>query len=215
MNRTLETRPWSVSPLARPLTHPSGMSRKGASVDATQSEQWRPTVGYKGYEVSDLGRVRSLDRLISTSVGKGYRRIQGRILSPWTHYFGYKVVRLAADGKYVTWYVHALVLTAFRGSCPDGMVCRHLDGDPANNCLNNLCWGTQSENLLDEVRHGTHYLAKRTHCKYGHEYTPENTQWRSDGINSRLCRQCQTLRVARRRAARVAKRKEAAACGSD
>jgi hypothetical protein len=52
--------------------------------------------------------------------------------------------------------VHTLVLAAFVGPCPDGMVTRHLDGKPWNNRLENLCYGTPAENAADAVRHGTH-----------------------------------------------------------
>ncbi len=50
--------------------------------------------------------------------------------------------------------VHRLVLETFVGPCPDGMECRHLDGNPANNNLDNLCWGTPKENAKDRELHG-------------------------------------------------------------
>jgi hypothetical protein len=53
--------------------------------------------------------------------------------------------------------VHRLVLEAFIGPCPAGMECRHLDGDLANNRLENLCWGTPVENAADITRHGRRY----------------------------------------------------------
>ena len=52
--------------------------------------------------------------------------------------------------------VHRLVLETYIGPCPPDMECRHLDGNPANNKLNNLKWGTRSENSYDAIRHGTH-----------------------------------------------------------
>lgn len=51
--------------------------------------------------------------------------------------------------------VHQLVLMAFVGPKPEGYVCRHLDGNPHNNNLENLCWGTQKENSQDAIKHGT------------------------------------------------------------
>lgn len=55
------------------------------------------------------------------------------------------------------WFaVHTLVLTAFRGPCPLGLICRHFpDGDRTNNQLSNLQWGTWQENAADKVVHGT------------------------------------------------------------
>jgi predicted HicB family RNase H-like nuclease len=49
--------------------------------------------------------------------------------------------------------VHVLVLLTFRGPPQEGQVCRHLDGNPANNHLDNLAWGTRSENAHDSVKH--------------------------------------------------------------
>ena len=48
-----------------------------------------------------------------------------------------------------------VVLTAFVGRCPDGMECRHINGNPANNRLDNLLWGTPTENAADRDLHGT------------------------------------------------------------
>jgi hypothetical protein len=53
-------------------------------------------------------------------------------------------------------FVHRLVLEAFVGPCPPGMQCRHFpDSNPVNNWVNNLQWGTQSENEVDKKTHGT------------------------------------------------------------
>lgn len=51
--------------------------------------------------------------------------------------------------------VHKLVLNAFVGKRPDGFLCRHLNGNQRDNRLENLCWGTPSENVRDSMRHGT------------------------------------------------------------
>jgi hypothetical protein len=50
--------------------------------------------------------------------------------------------------------VHQMVLETFVGPRPEGMVCRHLDGNPSNNRLENLRWGTVQENMADMDRHG-------------------------------------------------------------
>lgn len=89
------------------------------------------------------------------------------------------------------------MLTAFVGPRPDGMVTCHNDGNPANNNLSNLRWDTQSNNQLDAVKHGTHPLAAATHCKRGHEWTPENT--RRDGHGWRRCATCADAATARRK----------------
>jgi len=51
--------------------------------------------------------------------------------------------------------VHALVLRAFVGLCPEGKQCRHFDGDKGNNRLGNLAWGTCVEQAMDREKHGT------------------------------------------------------------
>jgi hypothetical protein len=62
--------------------------------------------------------------------------------------------------------VHRLVLETFIGPCPPGMECRHLDGNPTNNKLNNLRWGTHKENIQDSIKHGTNYISKYDGASY-------------------------------------------------
>ena len=100
---------------------------------------------------------------------------------------GYLKVMLCNNGKSKNFYIHSLVLMTFVGPRPDGMQIRHLDGNPQNNHVSNLRYGTASENAYDRVEHGTHSNAGKTHCPQGHEYTPENTQLRRGG---RWCRTC-------------------------
>ncbi|MEZ2310872.1 NUMOD4 domain-containing protein [Paraburkholderia sp. RCC_158] len=119
------------------------------------TECWKPVVGYEGlYEVSDLGRVRSLDRY-SPIRGGGVALHRGRILRPGTHEFGYAHVQLYRDAVAVSFLVQYLVLEAFVGPRPDGLMACHNDGAPKNNVLGNLRWDTQVSNLADRVAHGT------------------------------------------------------------
>ena len=118
-------------------------------------EKWRDVVGLEGrYQASDFGRVRSLDRTTIRSDGQT-RRYRGKMLTPTLLPVGYFAVRLMVDGKYLTHYVHRLVLLSFVGSPLEDEECRHLDGDPQNNHLGNLKWGTSGENSADMIRHGT------------------------------------------------------------
>jgi hypothetical protein len=86
------------------------------------------------------------------------------------------------------------------------MVARHLNGNPADNRLANLQWGSLLENAADTRRHGTHNNGSKTHCKRGHEFTEANTFW--DRTGKRECRECRRAyfreRDARRRAERAA-----------
>jgi hypothetical protein len=116
-------------------------------------ETWRPVAGYEGlYEVSDLGRVRSVERVVVTSSGIS-RRLPGVTLRPGIRHGGHLQVALSRGGSVVSRKVHQLVLLTFRGSAPEGHGSRHLDGNAQNNTLANLVWGTQGENMIDRWRH--------------------------------------------------------------
>ena len=114
-------------------------------------ETWKGIIGYEGiYQVSDCGRVRSVSRI--TPHG---RMRKGQIIKLRTGSGGTPKVALYRNAIPQTFSVHCLVLTAFAGPRPAGMVTRHLDGNPANNHAGNIMWGTQSDNMKDKARHGT------------------------------------------------------------
>lgn len=136
------------------------------------SETWRQIPGFEGrYEVSDLGRVRSVDREVETSNGQ-VRRYSGVVLSPGRQNdFGHVTVMLGREGG--SRCVHELVLLAFVGPAPEGHECRHLDGNGSNNKLSNLSWGTKSQNGKDVTR-----LKRR---KFTYEQADEMRQMKKDG----------------------------------
>lgn len=140
------------------------------------AERWLPIPGFDGYEVSDLGRVMS------------YKSKTPRLLKLHLNTNGYIHAGIYRDAKMCFRTVHGLVALAFLGPRPDGLVIRHLDGDPTHNALSNICYGTHRENALDTVRHGRHHLASKTHCKHGHLFDADNTQINKDG--HRHCRAC-------------------------
>jgi hypothetical protein len=74
---------------------------------------------------------------------------------------GYPQLCLRFSSRHRTFKVHQLVCRAFHGPCPNGMVCRHRDGNPKNAKARNLFWGTVSQNTTDRVRHGTHARGER------------------------------------------------------
>lgn len=119
----------------------------------TSCERWLPVVGYEGlYEVSDLGRVRSMAR-------PGTR---GGVLRGNPGKYGHQTVCLSRGGDLAYLQVHRLVLEAFWGPCPVGHETRHLDGDATNNQLHNLRWGTPLENAEDRQQHGTQRRGSET-----------------------------------------------------
>jgi hypothetical protein len=117
------------------------------------AETWVPVRGYEGfYEVSNLGRVRSIDREFIRADGQRQRR-RGRMLKQSTLPKGYQTVMLR-HGKRRS--VHRLVCLAFHGQCPGaGFEVAHFNGVPADNRAVNLRWATKSENQYDAIRHGT------------------------------------------------------------
>lgn len=157
------------------------------------TEVWAAVSGYEGrYEVSDRGRVRSLDREVRSSFG-ATRVVRGVLLRPSMDDSGHLTVGLYADNRPVRVRVHRIVAKAFvPGEAPGLEVC-HNDGNPANNHAANLRWGTRSDNTFDRVRHGTHHEANKTHCPKGHEYTPENIRRIPSRPNARYCRECQRI----------------------
>lgn len=158
-------------------------------MNATQTpEQWRPVIGYEGrYEVSDHGRVRSLERVIETR--RGPRAVRGRLLKPRRDPRGY--LRISPGfGKDAS--IHVLVMEAFVGPRPEGRVICHNDGQPGNNHVSNLRYDTQQNNCLDTIKHGRSRQKERTHCPNGHVYDEQNTHYRKHG--RRTCRACDRRR---------------------
>lgn len=129
------------------------------STEQHTDEHWRDVPGFPGYQVSDLGRVRSCRRTIGWGdggVGVASPELGWRLLKPrplGRH--GHLIVSLQRDAATRSRQVHRLVLEAFVGPCPEGMETRHLDGHAGNNHLANLRWGTPLENAEDKQRHGT------------------------------------------------------------
>lgn len=115
------------------------------------TEEWRDIPGYEDmYQVSDLGRVRSLDRVVKHPIADN--TLKGKVLKQVPNPAGYLKVNLC--GK--TYEVARLVMLSFVGPRPNGLVIRHGPAGKQNNSAANLCYGTQRENtLLDNRRDGT------------------------------------------------------------
>ena len=110
-------------------------------------EIWRPIVGYEGlYEVSNTGRVRSLDRYVKCDYEK-YRLHKGKVLSPGKDKDGYLSVVLSCNGKHKKIAVHRLVAQAFIPNPDDLPIINHKDEDKTNNRVDNLEWCTVKYNM--------------------------------------------------------------------
>jgi hypothetical protein len=135
-------------------------------------ERWVPIKGYPNYEVSNHGRVRSLDHTVECNSRWGTPRqmlVKGMLLkaSP-THEFGYLEVKLCHGGVCKTHRVHQLVARAFLGKPPKGKTqVLHADDDPTNAHVLNLSWGSQADNLEDMRSKGRSDNVGTTHWKAG------------------------------------------------
>lgn len=111
-------------------------------------EEWRDIPGYEGfYQVSNLGRVKSLDIMVNG--GKSLYKKMGRMRKPVLNsQNGYLTVVLCKNGKHTTCYLHRLVARAFcPGYMPD-MVVNHINEIKTDNRASNLEWCTKSYNNL-------------------------------------------------------------------
>ena len=155
-----------------------------------RAERWKPVTGHEGiYEVSNHGRVRSVDRTVTRSDGQVHRR-KGKLLRTPLNQRGYQVVNLCIQGKCQIRTVHSLIAETFIGTRPEGMEVCHNDGIKTNNRVDNLRYGTRSDNTLDKVRHGTHNNAVKTQCPRGHELFAENIPPSSAKRGYRNCLAC-------------------------
>lgn len=133
-----------------------------------EQEIWLPIAGFEGYyEVSNMGRVRSLDREICN--GKGTRLRKGRILKYGDQNSGYLFAPLWKDNKGSCPLVHRLVAIAFLPNPENKAFVNHKDGNKQNNLLSNLEWMTHKENHQHAVGLGlmnqgvNHYACKLTY----------------------------------------------------
>lgn len=167
------------------------VSRVNQSGNGFGDEIWRSVVGYEGtYEVSNRGRVRR----VATRTG----RPEERLLKAALFSSGYPGVTLSRDGVRASKSVHRLVAAAFLGPAPEGSQVRHLNGDPTDNRLSNLRYGTALENAADKTAHGTYRnkYTDRTECTNGHPYVDGSFRIRLRGhIQERVCRECARDRI--------------------
>ncbi|KOF56637.1 MULTISPECIES: NUMOD4 motif-containing HNH endonuclease [Clostridium] len=124
---------------------------------AIEKELWKDIPGYEGrYQASNVGRIRSLDRYVTQigRTGKPFTRLlKGKILKPGRYNQDGRVSVVLGHGANGS-PVHHLIALTFLGDRPKGYDVRHLDGNPQNNKLSNLAYGTRTQNILDVYRQG-------------------------------------------------------------
>jgi hypothetical protein len=134
-----------------PVHYAARACAKGASMLIGIDELWAPVPDFPGYEVSNLGGIRSC------CAGKTWRPLKGEIDKD-----GYKRVTLYRDRKPSKFPLHRLVAICFvAGRTPERDIAAHRNGDNSNNAASNLKWATQAENIADKVAHGTHQIGSK------------------------------------------------------
>jgi hypothetical protein len=154
--------------------------------DATVEYRPTPPLPSEFYRVGSDGSVWGCQKPGAGAAGAGrWARRKGVPIGK-----GYRGVRLGVKGVHKTHYIHRLVLEAFVGECPKGMECRHLNGNKADNRLDNLAWGTREENVADKFRHGTQHTGSRV-------YRAKLTEGVIPTIRERLARGDRIVDIAR------------------
>lgn len=129
-------------------------------------EVWLPIPGYKYYEASSHGRVRSVDRTRPNGRWPGKtQRVAGKMLKQISTSQKYLVVGVYTGEnrngyKTRTIRIHVLVAKAFLGPRPEKNQIAHLNGDPTDNRLENLKYCTPKENESHKYTHGTRGLGE-------------------------------------------------------
>ncbi len=120
-------------------------------------EIWKDIPGYEGkYQASNLGNIRSVTRKITQTSRYGElftRTIKGRKIRPGRYTSSGHVSVVLGRGANGS-PVHQLVALTFIGPRPENADTRHINGDPTDNRVENLCYGSRTENILDHFRQG-------------------------------------------------------------
>jgi hypothetical protein len=152
--------------------------------------EYRNIEGFPGYRVGNDGSVWSSWEVVHPY---GVHGSTSRITDFWKRLKpnpargGYLAIHFRKDGKAYRFLIHRVVLSAFIGTCPEGMECCHDDGNRTNNQLSNLRWDTPKANCADRVRHGTAPCGPRNpNAKVFEADAAELRRIKSEGGNVRV-----------------------------
>ena len=127
-------------------------------------EIWRDIEGYEGlYQVSNLGRVKSLTRIIHHKNNTLQPRYE-KIMNAKNNQRGYLKIRLSKNSKRSSYYVHRLVALTFIPNDNNKRCVNHKDCNKLNNILDNLEWATDSENIIHAYNNNLFKTQKRVIC---------------------------------------------------
>ena len=161
-------------------------------------ETWKDIAGFEGlYQISNLGRIRSLDRITVEMTTGIQRHLSGKLLNPTDNGDGYRIVSLKKGGKRFSRYIHRLVAEAFVDK-PEGCnVVNHIDYNKGNNIFSNLEWCTQKANVQHSSSrlHVPHKSTSSTGEKYV-TFRKKCGRYRVNIKNAKADRQFKTIEEA-------------------
>ena len=142
-----------------------------------KKELWKDIPEYEGcYQVSNYGRVRSVDRDVAHTIPGFTQHIKGFVLKGTDNGNGYLVVVLNRDGKRKNHYIHRLVAAAFCENPDKKNQVNHLDHNRQNNAADNLEWCTQKENVRYSAPLGKHPKENAKLSSVGIKYIQTRTK---------------------------------------
>jgi hypothetical protein len=145
-------------------------------------EFWKDVVGYEGrYEVSNLGRIRSIDRKTTRKFNFGTTGIIGypsKILKPMSTKFDYLKYGLSKNGKTTSFVGHRLVAMAWIPNPNNYPQVHHKDHNKHNNAVENLEWVTPSQNTKYAISAGRHHGGfKMGTTHHSGKFTDDQIKW--------------------------------------
>ena len=134
-------------------------------------EEWKDIKGYEGiYQISNLGRVKSVERQVINHRCGATRIIKEQFLTPTDNGKGYKIVCLRSNRTRKNKYLHRLVAEHFIENPCNKQVVNHLDFDKSNNAVTNLEWCSQLENITYSLDHMRRPKSKSQPTNTGEKY---------------------------------------------
>lgn len=120
--------------------------------------------------MSNLGRVKSLKRVVTNNKHGGIRVIKEKILKPNDNGHGYKIISLRKPKHRKNFYIHRLVATAFIPNPTQARYINHIDYNRENNKIDNLEWCTQKENINHSIKNMQKPKSRCRPSNTGHKY---------------------------------------------
>lgn len=127
-------------------------------------EIWKNATGLEFHQVSNMGRIRTVDRTLPC--GDGFRKYKGKIKKPSDNGGGYLIVTLCDNYEKTNFYVHRLVAEAFVENIGNKPRVNHKDTNKKNNHFSNLEWTTAKENTEHAIKMGLMSVVKRKNHRY-------------------------------------------------